>query len=238
MFPGGLFQYFPMAQEAFLKGNWTKYTSKTHSTLLKRPKMSTKLHFSLLNECPPGCHKFPIVHFTSFLLAHTSLSLVKKHSEVKRRRRDGLRKTSRSVILRISNKSVDLQDSKDASLLDHQLPPDNFLSPSKSRIEGLSNVLGKKSHCLNSVTESVRGIFKVNLCRVLSLQRELRVTRETLCQHSNCLLSIKTLSVHYVYPGGHQCTQHLLETKSRAEVNNRTMIHASIQNHLKPEQET
>ena len=147
MFPGGLFQYFPMAQEAFLKGNLTKYTSKTHSTLLKRPKMSTKLHFSLLNECPPGCHKFPIVHFTSFLLAHTSLSLVKKHSEVKRRQRDGLRKTSRSVSLRISNKSVDLQDSKDASLLDHQLPTRQTTSyhlPSPRLKVSLANVLGKK----------------------------------------------------------------------------------------------
>ena len=75
--------------------------------------------------------------------------------------------------------------------------------------------------------EKVRGIFKVNLCHVLSLGREVRVTRGTLCQHSNCLLSITSLRLCIIR-----------RQKSQAEVNNEAMIHARIQNHLKPGQES
>ena len=64
---------------------------------------------------------------------------------------------------------------KNASLEDH-LSRQLFIN---SEIEGLANVTGKKCHCLllrrhPGVPIRVPGIFKVDLCHVLSLGRELR----------------------------------------------------------------
>ena len=57
--------------------------------------------------------------------------------------------------MRINNKSVDLQDFENASLEDHELLSRQLLINLQSRIEGLANVPGKKSHCLTQTPESL-----------------------------------------------------------------------------------